>query len=476
MIAAAATTRPPGRLAAGIAAAWFGAVVTVSDMLPPRFRYGYAHRLTGLLYRRPLPALTATKESSPMTSAPTLPATARTDSLTCVLLTGSMDVGGIGSVVEVLAGALPVSGVRPVVISTHEGARATRLRERGVEVIVSDSARAAERVLRDLAPQVVQLHGAPEHLEEAAIASGLPLVPVLHNTEIHYSRKRWVRFARLLSMSITAIAVSELVRDFHARHVAPALAARIEVIGNAIPAQPAPTADERCAARNTLAQLFGADLEEMVVFACLARFDSQKNVAGLVASFLNTVTDPRALLVVAGEPSDWAEMRRADAIRRCSPRADRVKLLASSDARALLAAADAFILDSFFEGWPVAATEAEASGLPLILGDFGGGRELVARDPEHSLLIENACGAADKVSDAAVARARRRCRRQSNASALGRAIDLVTARVRAGKRPAPVATSTFMDTMIEGHARVLRDAVAGNWGEVDEKSTGGGRS
>ncbi|MGO8610190.1 glycosyltransferase, partial [Rhizobium johnstonii] len=74
-------------------------------------------------------------------------------------------------------------------------------------------------------------------------------------------------------------------------------------------------------------------------------------------------------------------------------------LLGNSDARTLLTAADAFVLDSFFEGWPVAATEAAAFGHPVILSDVGGARELVDRDPRRSVLIPNAAGAADGVSD-----------------------------------------------------------------------------
>ena len=72
-----------------------------------------------------------------------------------------------------------------------------------------------------------------------------------------------------------------------------------------------------------------------------------------------------------------------------------MSLLGSSDARTLLAAADGFVLDSFFEGWPVAATEAASMGLSLVLSDFGGARELIARDPSHSVLIPNPCGLAD---------------------------------------------------------------------------------
>jgi glycosyltransferase involved in cell wall biosynthesis len=386
------------------------------------------------------------------------------ETLRCALVAGALDIGGIGSVVDVLAAGLPTVGVRPAIVCTDSGKRVARLRAQGVEVAVVRSKAEADRALRDLSPAAIQLHGAPEPLEQAAISTGIPLVPVLHNTEIHYTRARWRRFTRVLERSFAAIAVSELVREFHSRHVPPALRARIDVVANAVPAQVAPTDEERRAARRLLEGTLGKPLADDIVFVTLARYDAQKNVAGLVSSFLSCVSSPRARLVVAGDPSDWAEWRRADAIRRCSPRAERVSLLGTSDARTLLAAADGFILDSFFEGWPVAATEASAMGLPLVLSDFGGARELVARDPAHSVLISNSCGVADEVSDGRVARARRQCRHQPNAAELGSAIDAVAARVGTLDRSFPESAVAWLGAMMSGHAEILhKAATVGGW-------------
>jgi glycosyltransferase involved in cell wall biosynthesis len=446
------------RARARLGAFFSGALVTVTDLLPPRLRYGYVHPLTAGLLHRPLPGLAATGAAAETPAAP--PVAPGGGALRCGLLAGALDIGGIGSVVELLAGAFPAAGVTPVVVCSEDGARAATLRARGIEVEVARTTAEADRVLRELGLDAIELHGAPAHLEDAAIVSNVPVVPVLHNTEIHYTRARWQRFVRVLGHSAAAIAVSESVREFHARHVPSGLAPRIRVVANAVPSAGAPTAAERTAARAALGRTVGADLADDVVLVSLARYDSQKNVAGLVASFLAHTSDDRVRLVVAGEPTDWAEWRRADALRRCSAAADRVSLLGRSDARTLLAAADGFVLDSFFEGWPVAATEAAAAGLGLLLADFGGARELVGRDEEHSVLIAGACGPAGAVSDAAVARARRHCRHQVNAVELGAAVDAFALRVRAGSRPGPQDSAALMSAMVEGHAAVLRAAVA----------------
>jgi glycosyltransferase involved in cell wall biosynthesis len=349
--------------------------------------------------------------------------------------------------------------VLPVVVCSVDGARAARLRAHGVEVLVADTATATS-TLRRAEVDVIALHGGGEELESAVLATGVPVVPVLHNTEIHFTPARWRRFSSALTRSASAIAVSELVRDFHAAHVPSAAAARLRVVPNAAGRMPAVTAEERRRARGALGALLSADLADDVVVVCLARYDAQKNISGLVASFLAQVRDPRIRLVIAGQPSDGAEARRADAIRRRGPAGGRVALLAESDARTLLAAADAFVLDSFFEGWPVAATEAAAMGLPLILSDVGGARELVQRDPANAVLIANPSGPAAAVTDASVARARRRSTRQRNAVELGAAIDAVAARVRVGVRGEPVDAGALVCAMMEGHAVILREAAA----------------
>ncbi|TDW29943.1 glycosyltransferase family 4 protein [Cryobacterium psychrophilum] len=446
------------RVSARVSALVLGVVIGATGLLPPRIRYGYVHRITGALLRRPLPVLRTLNAGPRSGSAAHV---TRTGDLRCVLVGSELDIGGIGSVVELLATRLPAMGVASAVICLDDGARAQRMRDLGIEVRSVRDKASALRALEELRPDVIQLHGAPAYLEAAAHESRAPLVPVMHNTEIHYSRARWRRFSRALSESSSAVAVSELVRTFHAGHLPALLRSRIAVIPNAAPGLDAPGPQQRREARGLLERAVGGRFSDDVVFVCLARYDAQKNIAGTVASFLTCVAaGVPAQLVIAGEPSDWVELRRSEAIRRGSHDADRVHLLATSDARTLLAAADAFVLNSFFEGWPVAATEAWAAGLPLILSDFGGARELVARDPGRSVLIANGAGEANEVTDTRVEHARWRAGHQRNSSELGEAILRVVDTVHS-ERAMPLAPSEASDgvaAMIDAHARVLREA------------------
>lgn len=453
-----ASSRRLARFGSRMGAHSLGLAIALTGCLPPRIRYGYVHPVSKALLRMPVAALPRLDADVAAGGTAPKPRAAAAAAITCVLGAGELDVGGIGAVVELLATGLPAHGVTPVVLCLRDDARATRLRAGGIAVHIVHDKESAARVLRQLRPDVVQLHGPPEFLTDAARQSAAPLVTVLHNTEIHYSPRRWRSFAELLATS-SAIAVSDSVREFHVARVPEPLHERIRVIPNAAARPPAPTLDQRRDARMLLERTIGARLGDDAVFVCLARYDAQKNIAGTVASFCDGLLEgDGARLVIAGEPSDWAEYRRADALRHGSAHGDRVHLLAASDGPTLLAAADAFLLNSFFEGWPVAATEAWAAGLPLVLSDVGGARELVARDPRRSVLVPNPCG--PSVTDALVERARRRSRRQPNAQALADAVRTVAARVRRspGARSVPTADVGSVAEMVEQHAMILRAA------------------
>lgn len=431
--------------------------MTLTDLLPPRIRYGYVHPLTARVLQHPLPEVTAvvTQSDRPRREAASGPS----DALVVALVADHLDVGGIGAVIEMLADALPRQGVRPVVVCHGDGVRARRMRERGIEVRSAHGGGTAE-LFADV--EVIELHSAPRYLETLAVASDLPLVTAMHNTEIHFTRTRWRQIDALMRRSSAGIAVSDTVREFHARHLPPDLRSRLVVVPNGAPAVATIDAHERGAARRALAERLAVDLDGDFVIVCLARYDSQKNVAGTVASLLHAFERPgldHVRFVYAGTPSDWAELRRADAIRRASPHADRVHLLGNSDPYTLLSAADAFLLNSFFEGWPVAATEAAAAGLPLVLSDVGGARELVSADPSRATLLPNAAGDAAEVSDARVRAARRHARRQRNRDDLADAVRRLAEEAAPGPRLRPAETAVSVDAMAAGHARVLSAAV-----------------
>ena len=448
-------------------ALFFGTIVTLTDLLPPRLRYGYAHRLTRMMFSAALPVVNNAVSRSAISlsaisrsAAPGEVRTATTPNLTCAILADHLDVGGIGAVVEMLATGFASERVRAVIVCHGDGDRARRLRRLGIDVrSVTDSTSALE-ALASSGADVLQLHSAPDYLEQAGMATSLPVITVMHNTEIHYTPARWSSFSALMNRSAAGVAVSDTVRRYHVRRLSPELGKRITVVANGAPALPVASADDRLRARAAVSQAIGVNIDHEVLFVCLARYDSQKNIAGTTVGFARAARQADDIhLVFAGDPSDWAELRRAQALRDETDEPRRIHFLGNSDAVTLLTAGDAFLLNSFFEGWPVAATEASAAGLPLILSEAGGSVELQSRDSAFSVMVPNPAGDAAGISDALVRKARRQTRNQPGRHALEAAVLAVAEQSRGVTGPPAPRSAAGIADMLQSHAQVLREAI-----------------
>jgi glycosyltransferase involved in cell wall biosynthesis len=113
----------------------------------------------------------------------------------------------------------------------------------------------------------------------------------------------------------------------------------------------------------------------------VGRLVEQKNHALAIQAIAEV---PDAVLAIAGEGVLRHELER---LAEETGVADRVRFLGlRPDARALMGAADAVVMPSHWEGLPLSALEALASGTPLVATDVRGLRELVA-DEENALLV-----------------------------------------------------------------------------------------
>ena len=90
---------------------------------------------------------------------------------------------------------------------------------------------------------------------------------------------------------------------------------------------------------------------------------------------------PEAELWVVGERLDSDRGDDMAALLAESGLGDRLRLLGyRDDVAAMLAAADIFVLPSYFEGLPMSVIEAMLVGLPVVATDIGGPREQVVPD------------------------------------------------------------------------------------------------
>ncbi len=152
---------------------------------------------------------------------------------------------------------------------------------------------------------------------------------------------------------------------------------RSVVIPNPV-ASPCP--DEKPSAQPFLA--LHPDLTGRSVILFLSRLDPIKGLDLLLNGFPRIRTAiPNAALVVAGNGEDRFVARLRDQAQRLGVQRDVVwaGFLDESTKRAAFAAADVFVLPSYSENFGIAAVEAMANGLPVIVSDRVGIHHEVAR-------------------------------------------------------------------------------------------------
>ncbi len=123
--------------------------------------------------------------------------------------------------------------------------------------------------------------------------------------------------------------------------------------------------------------------EDRVVVVAVSRLVARKGFRELAAAMRDV---PSAELWVAGERLDSDRGENRVATLRAAGLGDRLRLRGyRADVAAVLAAADIFVLPSYFEGLPMSVIEAMLTGLPVVATAIRGPREQVV--PEVTGLL-----------------------------------------------------------------------------------------
>ena len=331
--------------------------------------------------------------------APPAPEPARTVprpvDVRCVVAADVLDVGGMDEFVGFLGRGLPELGVATTVVytsgrqpgTTGEGGRVVRALAGAGVPTVQLSQVDGPAWLEANRPDVISAHGAPDWLLAAAARLGVPWVETLHGMHAFLHRDAWAA-EQVRSRQISAqIAVSELVRRQYLARVPGFAAERLVTIPNGTDERRSAPVD-RSLARAALG------LRDEFLFVSLARFGLQKNTFGLVTAFAEVAERyPDSHLLVAGRADDALYFEHVRRHAGTLAGADRIHLRGHcANAAALLSASDAFVLDSFFEGWPLATMEALAVGVPVVSSDVGGAREQIGDAGRRGHVVDNPAG------------------------------------------------------------------------------------
>jgi glycosyltransferase involved in cell wall biosynthesis len=159
-----------------------------------------------------------------------------------------------------------------------------------------------------------------------------------------------------------------------------------------------PSWERRMRARTAL----GLDRDTQAIVT-VGRQEFQKGHVYLVGAFdVLAATRPSVELLIVGRNGNHSA--RLEARVRQSPHRDRIRMLGHrDDVPAILSASDLFVLPSIYEGFPGAAIEAMALGLPVVASSIPTLREVVEEGRSGLLVPPNdppkLAGAIGKVLD-----------------------------------------------------------------------------
>jgi glycosyltransferase involved in cell wall biosynthesis len=386
----------------------------------------------------------------------------------CAVATGVLTVGGAEEVATFLARSLPRYGFETVVIHSGsppadaEGRRGrllTCLDEAGIPA-VQLSPGTAGQWFAEHRPDVVHGNYAPDWMLDAAAAAGSKWVETVHGMHMFLDPSAWPA-ERVRTTAIAAqVAISEMVRRQYLAGNPDYPPDRVVTINNGIERRRNARVD-RAAARAALG------LTEEFLFLCTARYCLQKNMFGLVAAFAELIRRrPDGHLLVAGRPHDRLYVEQVRALASRADTQSRIHLRGHcANVPALLAAADAFVLDSFFEGHPLASMEAMAAGVPVIMSDVGGAREQLGEGGDRGYLVANPGGDPQLVDWARMGELR--LRPQPNAEeligAMSRVLDERAIWAASRDQLRAAADGLFPpEESVRQHAAVLRAVVRGD--------------
>ena len=181
------------------------------------------------------------------------------------------------------------------------------------------------------------------------------------------------------------IAVSEMAKQMFIKKIIEVPNDKITVIGNAVNSNRMVKKK-----KEEIRHQYKFD-QDCFIFLVAGSIDARKNQIGIVRAwdiFKQLVEEP-VMLVLAGATSDYEYEKKVRNIIELRKLEQSVRIMGfCNEIFDLMNASDALIVDSYYEGWSVAATEALYLGLPIIHSRCGSGVELTA-DGQNGILINN---------------------------------------------------------------------------------------
>lgn len=259
------------------------------------------------------------------------------------------------------------------------------------------------RVLRRERPDVLHTHN-PKPGVYGRIIGRMAGVPIVINT-VHglyatpddpWTRRTGVYAAEAVASRFSDAELIQNPEDFELMRRL-RLTRRARLVGNGVDLERFDPDRFTNAERRAVRKELGVEPNQLVV-GTVGRLVAEKGYRELFAAVRRLDPSRYVLVVIGAEDPDKRDALSKDLLARA--RADGVRFLGHrDDVDALYAAMDVFVLASHREGYPRAAMEAAAMGLPVVATDIRGCREVV-QPGQNGLLVppRDASSIADSIA------------------------------------------------------------------------------
>jgi len=302
------------------------------------------------------------------------------DGIVIAMQLEAFDRGGLERVVFDLCSGISAAGVPVLILCRSAGNLADEISRKNIKVVVFGNDAAYEAALRDNHVTHLFLHHSYTGTDIAS-RLGVEIFDVVHNT--YFWKIGHPGPVRKVGQSAAAvICVSSRVRDFHVRAF-DIPEAKTRLINN-----PINTEGLIIPETGQLRQIRSSS--NQTTFLNVANFYPAKAQVALISAFAQAYrVRPEIRLLIAGAESTPAIADKVRLLIRQHGLQDAVTLLGHctrEDLSRHYTESHGFLLPSIYEGYSVSAIEAATFGLPLIMTDVGGARDLIC-DGDCGILL-----------------------------------------------------------------------------------------
>lgn len=302
------------------------------------------------------------------------------------LMVENLDIGGLEEVVKLLALEYRKRKIDLKIFCTRKGGKiAEELQKAGIEVVVfNGKKRVFEKYIFQNRPLLINSHYVVDFMD-VITKYQIPVVDVIHNMYVFLPEHRLRKELQKVKVVSEYIAVSKAAADIFLNKVMEVDLDKIHVVGNV-----GRKFENAQIGRKEMRHIYNIP-QDATVFLVAGTIDERKNQLGIVRAWniLKRLTNKKIALVLAGESSGKDYEKQLRSFIKEWKLEDSVYMIGYCEKiHDLMEASDVLIVNSYYEGWSMAATEALYSGLPLIHSNCGSGTELVA-DGKNGILISN---------------------------------------------------------------------------------------